>query len=109
MFLELPHQVTRERVPPIGTIEREDRDRPFVDASHKQFTHRRVSSGSPEPDVSGTGSLSSRIAVPSALPWVSIRSERLAPPPRAFSITKLNARRFGNSYRRTCPTFSGLR
>ena len=33
--------------------------------------------------------------MPSALPWVSSRSDRLAPPARAFSITKLNARKSG--------------
>src|SRR5208337_1335776 len=63
----------------------------------------------PDAKLSGAGSRSSRIAIPSALPCVSSRSDRLAPPARAFSITKLNARKWGTSYCRTLPISSGSR
>ena len=44
---------------------------------------------------SGAGIFISRRTMPSALPCVSSRSERLAPPARAWSITKLNAMKAG--------------
>ena len=86
---ELGEQLVRQCVAPIGAIEGQDRDRAAILADQGSCAHRvqLPSDGSP----GSAGNVISRRIVPSALPCVSSRNERLAPPARACSITKLNA------------------
>src|SRR5208337_3847370 len=90
-------------VAPIGTVKRENGDRAIVHSLHQSCAHRVVSAVLPDAKLSVAGRRSSKSAIPIALPWVSSRSDRLAPPARAFSITKLKARKWGTSYCRTLP------
>src|SRR5271157_1488867 len=103
LILEFPHQGPGKGVAPIGTIKRENGDRTIVRSLHQDFAHGVISTGSPDGRLSEAGRRSSKSAIPSAFPCVSSRSDRLAPPARAFSITKLNARKWGTSYCRTLP------
>ena len=65
---------------------------PSSDSLHQGLHSSRCLRSLAGGQLSEAGRRSSRSAMPSALPCVSSRSERLAPPARAFSITKLNAR-----------------
>ena len=88
---QLGDQPERQGIAAFGPIQGQHGDRTVVLAQDEGIAHEE-SSVAP-----GAGTRSSRIAAPSALPCVSSRSDRLAPPPRARSITKLNAWMFGSA------------
>src|SRR5262249_39367803 len=76
-------EVSRHRVALGGSVQRDQARRASSFAEDQGLAHGWASSGA--------GNMSSMKAEARAFPWVSSLRERLAPPARARSMTKLNA------------------